>query len=143
MVRQVLDLWEWRWRVNVYYVTQRGDSGEILRKMRSIGASRAELLKAARTLDTDALNCGMTYSNFRSRRSVVAIGRAENAEEFASTYDHEKGHLTVHIAEADGIDLYGEEFQYLAGETGRQMFRVARQFLCDCCRSGRQPLSLR
>ena len=134
MIRQLLDLYDWDWRVYVYYVVDECDVDEILHKMRTIGASEGELIKASLTLSADALNCGITYSNIDSRRSVVVIGQADSAEEFASTYDHEKGHLAMHIAEALGLSIYGEEFQYLTGEIGRQMFRVAKQFMCECCR---------
>lgn len=40
----------------------------------------------------------------------------------------------MHIAEADNIDILGEEFQYLTGEIGQKMFRKAKRFLCDTCR---------
>ena len=57
-----------------------------------------------------------------------------SASEFQNTFDHEKGHLAMHIANALNIDLLGEEFQYLTGEIGQKMFLVARRFLCDHCR---------
>jgi hypothetical protein len=40
----------------------------------------------------------------------------------------------MHIAETDGMDIFGEEFQYLTGEIGKQMFPVAKKFMCDHCR---------
>ena len=41
----------------------------------------------------------------------------------------------MHIADALDIDLLGEEFQYLTGEIGQKMFRKAKRFLCDQCRT--------
>lgn len=138
MVRQYLDLCSWGWRARVYYLTETEqdgrDAAEILHALRACGATGTETAEAVRMLEADALNCGMTYSNERTRRSVVVIGRADSAEEFASTYDHEKGHLAAHIAQAVGISPAGEEYQYLAGEIARQMFKAGRQFFCDCCR---------
>lgn len=134
MIRQLLDLYDWDWRAYVYYVVDKCDTEEIMRCMLLAGASKKELSEALRTLSGDAVNCGITYTDTASRRSVVVIGQAESAEEFASTYDHEKGHLAMHIAEALGLNIYGEEYQYLTGEIGRQMFRVGKQFMCDCCR---------
>lgn len=29
---------------------------------------------------------------------------------------------------------YGEEYQYLTGEIGQSMFKIAKRFLCDDCR---------
>jgi hypothetical protein len=32
------------------------------------------------------------------------------------------------------IDIFGEEYQYLTGEIGQKMFKIARRFMCDHCR---------
>ena len=85
-------------------------------------------------LKSNDKNTGLTFSNFNHRYSVVVIGLTTSAAEFQNTFDHEKGHLAMHIAKALEIDLYGEEFQYLTGEIGQKMFLVARRFLCDNCR---------
>lgn len=66
---------------------------------------------------------------------MVVIGLTTSSEEFQNTLDHEKGHLAMHIAEALDIDLYKEEFQYLTGMIGQVMFKIAKRFLCDHCRS--------
>ena len=68
------------------------------------------------------------------RCSVVVIGLTTSAEEFQNTFDHEKGHLAMHICSALRIHPQGEEFQYLTGEIGQAMFKVAKRFLCDNCR---------
>jgi hypothetical protein len=34
-----------------------------------------------------------------------------------------------------GLDYEGEEIQYLQGEIGREMVKVAKQFMCDRCRT--------
>ena len=57
-----------------------------------------------------------------------------SAEEFQNTFDHEKGHLAMHISSALKIKPYGEEYQYLTGEIGQSMFKIAKRFLCDDCR---------
>ena len=30
--------------------------------------------------------------------------------------------------------IYSEDYQYLAGEVGRALFKEAKKFMCDCCR---------
>lgn len=80
-------------------------------------------------------NTGLTYSNFRLRYSVVVIGITTSADEFQNTFDHEKGHLAKHIGEALDIDLFGEEYEYLTGEIGMQMFKIAKRFMCEHCRN--------
>ena len=64
----------------------------------------------------------------------MVIGITETPEEFQNTFDHEKGHLAMHIAEADNLDIFGEDFQYLTGEIGRELFPVAKKFMCEHCR---------
>lgn len=66
--------------------------------------------------------------------SIVVIGLTTSAEEFQNTFDHEKGHLAMHISSALKIKPYGEEYQYLTGEIGQSMFKIAKRFLCDDCR---------
>lgn len=80
------------------------------------------------------MNIGLTFSSFSHRYSVVVLGITSSADEFQNTFDHEKGHLAMHIAKSLHIDLQGEEFQYLTGEIGQKMFKVAKRFLCDYCR---------
>lgn len=65
---------------------------------------------------------------------IVVIGLTTSAEEFQNTFDHEKGHLAMHISSALKIKPYGEEYQYLTGEIGQSMFKIAKRFLCDDCR---------
>lgn len=42
--------------------------------------------------------------------------------------------LSMHISSALKIKPYGEEYQYLTGEIGQSMFKIAKRFLCDDCR---------
>ena len=68
------------------------------------------------------------------KSAIVVIGLTTSAEEFQNTFDHEKGHLAMHISSALKIKPYGEEYQYLTGEIGQSMFKIAKRFLCDDCR---------
>ena len=69
-----------------------------------------------------------------AHRSLIVIGPSSSAEEFLDTWDHEKGHLAMHISISENIGPFSEEYQYLTGEIGRQMFSVAKKFLCNECR---------
>ena len=68
------------------------------------------------------------------RASLMLIGKTDSSDEFQDTFDHERGHLVMHISGALGLDPYSEEYQYLAGEAGKRMFKVAKKFLCDHCK---------
>lgn len=79
-------------------------------------------------------NSGCTVSDMDNRHSVIVITRTSDAAQFNDTYDHEKGHLAMHICQADNIDPFSEKYQYLTGEIGQKMFKAAKHFLCDHCR---------
>ena len=115
--------------INTYY------ADEILEELEYIGCSKHDLAKAEKSLRGGYYNTGLTYSNTNDRYSVVVIGLTTNAEEFQNTFDHEKGHLAMHIGEYLKMDIFGEEFQYLTGEIGQKMFKIAKRFMCDHCRS--------
>lgn len=125
---------DWDWDVFVFFEARGEDAETILDFMREAGCRFPERRKEAVHLLSGEPNTGMTYSNYRNRMSVMVIGHTTSADEFQSTYDHEKGHLAMHIAQADCIDPFGEEFEYLSGEIGRQLFDKARVYMCETCR---------
>lgn len=91
---------------------------------------REILLKIVNDIDTGNSN----LSPEECEEVIEFIGLTTSAEEFQNTFDHEKGHLAMHISSALKIKPYGEEYQYLTGEIGQSMFKIAKRFLCDDCR---------
>ena len=134
MIRQDVYLERWDWYVIVYYAVDTYYMDEILEELEMIGCTYADEIEE--DLTQHPYNNGLTYSNMRRRVSLVVIGLTETPDEFQNTYDHEKGHLAMHIAEEDKMDVFGEEFQYLAGEIGKQTFPIATRFMCEHCRKG-------
>lgn len=132
MIRQTFYLQNWDWYVIVYYAVDTYYMDEILEELEIMGCTHIEEIEE--DLSQHPYNNGLTYSNTWRRESLVVIGLTETPDEFQNTYDHEKGHLVMHIAEKDKIDVFGEEFQYLAGEIGKQMFPIAKRFMCEHCR---------
>ena len=116
----------------MYYAVDTYYMDEILEELEMIGCTYAD--EIGEDLTQHPYNNGLTYSNIRRRVSLVVIGLTETPDEFQNTYDHEKGHLAMHIAEEDRIDVFGEEFQYLTGEIGKQTFPIAKRFMCEHCR---------
>ena len=132
MIRQDVYLERWDWYVIVYYAVDTYYMDEILEELEMIGCTYADEIEE--DLTQHPYNNGLTYSNMRRRVSIVVIGLTETPDEFQNTYDHEKGHLAMHIAEEDRMDVFGEEFQYLVGEIGKQTFPIAKRFMCEHCR---------
>ena len=116
----------------VYYAVDTYYMDEILEELEMIGCTYADEIEE--DLTQHPYNNGLTYSNLHRRVSLVVIGLTETPDEFQNTFDHEKGHLAMHIAEEDRMDVFGEEFQYLTGEIGKQTFPIAKRFMCEHCR---------
>lgn len=144
MTVQRVFLDDWRWTVIVCYNAVAEDTGTILDLMDEAEIPFDKIEAAERILSNFQPDSGLTASSSKSRSSVCVIGRASSVFEFQNTYDHEKGHVTMHIAKALGIDPFGEELQYLAGDIGRKTYPVARMYLCAGCgndrRGGKLPV---
>lgn len=134
MIVQNFYLEDWDWYITVYYAVDTYYVDEILEELELIDCSMFELVKAEDTLLSGNYNIGLTYSSLKHRCSIVVIGITTSASEFQNTFDHEKGHLVMHISSACNIDPFSEKYQYLAGEVGQKMFKIAKRFLCDECR---------
>lgn len=133
MIIQDIYLKDWDWSATVYYAVNTYYMDDILGELESIGCSEIELIEAEESL-AGWYNVGLTYSNLESRCSIVVIGLTSSPAEFQNTFDHEKGHLAMHISEVDGIEVFSEEFEYLTGAIGEAMFPIAKKFLCEHCR---------
>lgn len=134
MIIQELYLDNFDWYVKVYYAVDKYYSSEILHELSNIGCKGEDFTSAEDLLSRGRVNTGLTYSSFINHTSIVVIGITTSADEFQNTFDHEKGHLAMHIAKCYNIEPFSEEFQYLTGDIGIKMFKIAKHFLCEKCR---------
>lgn len=135
MVTQVVYLKDYDWLIKVFYEVSYKDADIILRELDDIDCEPEFYYSAAEILDSDKLNTGFTYTNSNMRVTFLVMTETSCADEFQNTFDHEKGHAAQHIGAELGFDPEGEQIQYLQGEIGREMFKVAKQFMCDHCRA--------
>ena len=140
MIRQTIYFPDYDWTVRIYYAVTTYWTDMIMRDLSEIGCNGRDRERAWRNLHDGRLNTGLTFSNPRFHESVMVIGLTSSPDEFANSYDHEKGHLARQICQAFDIDPYGEEAQYLAGDISKKMFPIAKKFLCEHCR---QSLGIR
>lgn len=133
MIAQTVILDDARWTCRVMYEAGKDCINAVESLLRQMGAS-SSVIDRARVVLSGPGNEGLTYSNAQERCSLVVITRTSDAAQFADSYAHEISHVIAHISHTDGIDALGEEGQYLYGELVHKTFRVARRFLCDCCR---------
>ena len=134
ILAQEFTLTKWDWRVRVFYVVDLIPIDFIIEELYGIGCTERDIDNAVKVLDNGKDNRGITFSNDEERESVIVIGETSCPAQFSNSFDHEKLHLTMHIARVDNIDPFGEELAYLAGEIGLQTFPIAKRFLCEHCR---------
>lgn len=125
---------DYGWYVKVYYIVDHYPIDDIINDLYSLGCSDEEVADTVETIEREELDNGWIHSNSLAHRSLIIIGPTSSASEFMDTWDHEKGHLAMHICITENIDPFSEEYQYLTGSIGSQMFKVAKTFLCDECR---------
>lgn len=134
MIVQEFTLDKYDWAVTVCYVRDTYNWDFIRESLENLGCDELGIQRIFSELSESGFNTGRTFSNIESRKCLIIIGPTSSAAEFQDTFDHEKGHLAMHICLAEEIDPFSEEFQYLNGSIGHQMFKAAREFLCDHCR---------
>lgn len=134
MIVQDIYLQDYNWSIRVYYAVHEYFISNILIDLLDIDCDEESFFKIKGLMETGKDNIGFTYTNTEMRASLMLIGKTDSSDEFQDTFDHEKGHLVMHISNALEIPVYSEDYQYLAGEVGKRMFKVAKRFLCDHCR---------
>lgn len=134
MITQTIYLKEYDWSIRVFYGVTHLDTLPIAWSLNEMGFSTDEVREIISDVRSLGINHGLTFSNLLHRCSIVVINITSSAAEFQNTFDHEKGHLATHIADAYHIDLRSEEYQYLVGDIGQKLFKVAHIFMCDTCR---------
>ncbi len=123
-----------KWHVRIYHAVDAMYADEIIDNLIAIGCRGETLKEAKESLWKGAVNSGLTYSNLKTRETVMVIGITSSGSEYWNSLDHEKNHLLAHIAQACDIDPYGEKISYISGEFIRDVYKRAKGLLCDCCR---------
>lgn len=135
MIAQVIYLEKYDWLIKAFYEASVDDADVILEELDSIDCEPYAFYEAAEMLECGYFDTGFTYTTPDLRVTFIVMMESSCADEFQNTLDHEKGHATQHIGYELDLDYEGEEIQYLQGEIGREMFKVAKQFMCDHCRT--------
>lgn len=131
MIVQHAYLKRYDWSIIAFFADDHDSDEEILEFMEIIDCSEEEIASIADIINPRNRDCGFTYSDYKDKNTIMYIGPTSAVEEFQNTFDHEKGHVAIHIASYYDIDPYGEEYQYLAGEIGQRLFDVAKLFICQ------------
>lgn len=132
MIKQRFVIPDYDWVVYAYYNVDDVYANEILALLDDIGINEYQYISAVHNLRSKRKNRGLCFSNFDKRISVMVISDTSSPAQFMNSWAHEVRHLERHIDLATGINPYGEEAAYLAGDIAALMFPKAKYFLCHC-----------
>lgn len=124
MKSAVIYLKKYDWKIYLFFYSNRYDSGIILSHLEKIGCKGYNLFKAKKSLKNSKKNEGLTYSNYNSRESVLVVSQTSSFDELMNSSSHEIDHLSKHIVQADGIDIFSEEASYLVGDLTQKIYNV-------------------
>lgn len=123
------------WHVRFFLAVDTYYTDLILDELEYIGCEHQNLKRAYTNLSSGRINTGLTYTNASLHESVMVIGLASCGEQFINSLVHERKHLEAHIGKALGLDPYGEDVAYLAGEIAQKMYRFTNKLSCHKCRT--------
>lgn len=132
MIVQDFILPKYGWHCKAFYAVDSYYVDDILDEMYRIGCDGDMLRTAYENMNSGNMNTGVTYSNFRDRKTVIVIALTSSAKEFAKSWRHECGHLATHICQALEIDPYGEEIQYIGDDIVEETWQCAKSLMCEC-----------
>lgn len=131
MIRQQLYIERYDWIVYVYYAVDTYYIDEIMMQLYRINCPQEFMWQAWKKMSANKLNQGLTYSNFRTRETVMVIGLASSPAEYENSIQHELRHLVDNMVKALDIPP-GEPPGYLTGETAMMMHPVTKLLTCEC-----------
>lgn len=123
-----------RWGILFYFSFDIRDKERILESLVWADAPDSIISKVSENISAGRLDEGFCYSNPRDRITVLGIGKTSTGPEFLDTTVHEIAHVAQDIARVDGIDPWGEDFAYLAGDISHGVSDVVCEMSCPHCR---------
>lgn len=134
MIKQVINIPDYDWKVYVYYNISYDDKDEIIDKLYKYNFPKTYISSAYTILSNNKLNQGFTFSNTNNKTSIIGITNTTNASQFINTFIHEIHHTVSHISITYDLNPTSEEVCYIAGSLAETMYDKCNTLLCDCCR---------
>lgn len=123
-----------RWKTLFLFSFGTDDIERVFDALLWADAPESIVRKVSENVSAGRLDEGFCFSNPRIRRTVVGVGKTSTASEFLDTTIHEIVHVTQDIAHTDGIEPWGEDFAYLAGDISRCVSDIVCEMSCPHCR---------
>ena len=124
MIKQQFHLRMYDWVVTFYYNVTAQHFYEVMFHLKAVGCEGNNFITAWNNINKGCCNRGLTFSDYEGRQSIVVVGEASTFGELMNSLSHEIHHLSVHIAQSNGLDLAGEEVCYIDGEVTQRVFEL-------------------
>lgn len=135
MIKQVIKLIDYDWKVYVYYNISKENINEIVNILNKYDFPKSYISSAYAILSKNKLNQGFTYSNFNKHISIIGITNTTKTKQFINSFVHEIHHLVSHICSIYNLDSTSEEVCYIAGNIAEVMYEKSNKLFCDCCKN--------
>lgn len=133
MLRQDIHIEKYDWDVVVFYAVTSYNMTAVMAALRWADCSSRDIHHAYDMIMSRGMNVGFTYSNRKERRTVMVVSLSSSAAEYCNSIAHERTHLAMNIAEAMGMNPWGEEVCYLVGDVAAKMWPVTHELVCEGC----------
>lgn len=125
------------WVCDVFIAVHEYKVDDIVKALDMCGASDAVLNRVKDRMEKNEVDTGFTFSNPRTRHSVMVIGKTSEGKQFLNSFVHELRHLVDDIAVADSLEMSGESVAYLSGDIAMELSDIVCSMSCDHCRQNR------
>jgi hypothetical protein len=132
MIKATIYIERFGWLVHAYFHKTGYDVDEIMMHLWDLGCDGETAKRAYENLQSDSLNLGLCYSNYRHQESIFVVGKTSSPAEFLNSLNHELVHLQSHICEVFHLDPMGEEIAYAMGDFSMKVYPYIKHLLCDC-----------
>lgn len=133
MIAETIYIDKYGWTLKLFVAVTKYDVERIVDNVERTGANDVLVQRVRDNLMRGNVDTGFTYSNRRTRESVMVIGKTSSAREEMNSVSHEIRHLVDDIASTDGLAIRGEEVAYLTGDISASIYDVVRELLCCRC----------
>ena len=129
MIEETLILKDFNWNVRILYSNNCTDYRNIIYTLEDLECPKALIRDANRYLSNCKEDCGLTYSNATSRKTIIIIFKCSSIDQLYNTCVHE---LYNFIRQLSTVEYSSEEDQaILIGNLFMEILPFIRDLICQ------------
>lgn len=129
MIEKTLILKDFNWNVRILYSNNCTDYRNIICALEDLECPKALIRDTDRYLSNCKEDCGLTYSNVTSRKTIIIIFKCSSIDQLYNTCIHELYHF---IRQLSTVEYSSEEDQaILIGNLFMEILPFIRDLICQ------------